>query len=48
MISCPEDASIWRPIAEAGHSIYSHELILIAALTQEVHLNAEGVQVDTL
>jgi len=48
VISCPEDASIWRPIAEAGHSIYSHELILSAALTQEIHLDAEGVRVDTL
>ena len=47
MISCPEDAPIWRPIAEAGHSIYSHELILSAALTQEIHLDAEGVRVDT-
>jgi len=47
VISCPEDASIWRPIAEAGHPVYSQELILIAALTQEIRLKAEDVRIDT-
>ncbi|KAI0246563.1 hypothetical protein BJV78DRAFT_1253485 [Lactifluus subvellereus] len=46
VISCPEDASIWRPIAEAGHAIYSQEFILSAALTQEIRLNGEGFRVD--
>ncbi|KAI0271257.1 hypothetical protein BC834DRAFT_966777 [Gloeopeniophorella convolvens] len=45
VISCPEDASIWRPIAEAGHTIYSQELILNAALTQEINLDDEAYQV---
>ncbi|KAI9461073.1 hypothetical protein F5148DRAFT_1215805 [Russula earlei] len=47
VISCLEDVSIWRPFAEAGHAIYSQELILSAALTQEIRLNAE-VRLDTL
>jgi len=47
VISCPEDASIWRPIAEAGHPVYSQELILSAALTQEIRLKAEDVRIDT-
>jgi hypothetical protein len=47
VISCAEDVSIWRPIAEAGHAIYSQELLLSAALTQEMHLNEEEFRVDT-
>ncbi|KAF8268967.1 hypothetical protein EI94DRAFT_1726344 [Lactarius quietus] len=47
VISCAEDASIWRPIAEAGHAIYSQELVLSAALTQEMRLNEEEFRVDT-
>ncbi|KAH9952632.1 hypothetical protein BC827DRAFT_1274339 [Russula dissimulans] len=47
VISCLEDAPMWRPIAEAGHPIYSQELILSAALTQEIRLNAEDVRLDT-
>ncbi|KAI0292334.1 hypothetical protein B0F90DRAFT_1770582 [Multifurca ochricompacta] len=46
VISSPEDSSIWRPIAEAGHPIYSHELILSAALTQEIRLNDEDSRID--
>lgn len=47
VISCAEDVSIWRPIAEAGHAIYSQELVLSAALTQEMLLNEEEFRVDT-
>ncbi|KAI0278529.1 hypothetical protein BC826DRAFT_649275 [Russula brevipes] len=47
VVSCPEDASVWQPIADAGHPIYSQELILIAALTQEIRLDAEDVRIDT-
>jgi len=47
VISCPEDASIWRPIAEAGHPVYSQELILSAALTQEIRLKTGDVRIDT-
>ncbi|KAI9437338.1 hypothetical protein H4582DRAFT_2077772 [Lactarius indigo] len=47
VISCAEDASIWRPIAEAGHAIYSQELVLSAALTQEMRLYDEEFRVDT-
>ncbi|KII83923.1 hypothetical protein PLICRDRAFT_95612 [Plicaturopsis crispa FD-325 SS-3] len=36
VISCPEDASIWRPLAEAGFVIYNPELILTGALKQEM------------
>jgi hypothetical protein len=47
VVSCPEDASVWQPIADAGYPIYSQELILIAALTQEIRLDAEDVRIDT-
>ncbi|KAH9022013.1 hypothetical protein EDB85DRAFT_1997400 [Lactarius pseudohatsudake] len=47
VISCAEDASVWRPIAEAGHAIYSQELVLSAALTQEMRLYDEEFRVDT-
>ncbi|TFY62070.1 hypothetical protein EVG20_g6835 [Dentipellis fragilis] len=36
VISCQEDASIWRPIAQAGHTIFNHELLLTGALTQQI------------
>ncbi|KAI0056886.1 hypothetical protein BV25DRAFT_1813329 [Artomyces pyxidatus] len=36
VISCPEDASIWKPLADAGHPIYTKELLLNGALTQEI------------
>lgn len=36
VISCPEDASIWRPLVEEGYKIYSTELILRAVLKQEI------------
>ncbi|KAG0699519.1 hypothetical protein DFH29DRAFT_1070645 [Suillus ampliporus] len=36
VISCPADKSIWRPLIEEGHTIYSTELILLAVLTQEI------------
>ncbi|EGN97163.1 hypothetical protein SERLA73DRAFT_161344 [Serpula lacrymans var. lacrymans S7.3] len=36
VISCPEDASIWRPLVRDGHPIYSPELILKSVLTQEI------------
>ena len=35
VISCPEDVSIWRPIA-AHHPIYNQELVLTSALKQLV------------
>ena len=35
VISCPEDISVWRPLAE-HHTIYSQELLLMAALTQDI------------
>lgn len=47
VISCAEDASVWRPIAEAGHAIYSQELVLSAALTQEMRLYDEEFRIDT-
>ena len=35
VISCPEDVSIWRPLAQ-HHKIYTQELILTSALRQVV------------
>ncbi|KAI0646001.1 hypothetical protein C8Q79DRAFT_967346 [Trametes meyenii] len=45
VISCAEDASIWRPLVEHGHPIYSQELILTSALRQELNLNHIEYQV---
>ncbi|KAI0033880.1 hypothetical protein K488DRAFT_46775 [Vararia minispora EC-137] len=36
VISCDEDISIWRPLSEAGYTIYTTELILTSALVQEI------------
>ncbi|KAI0744292.1 hypothetical protein C8Q80DRAFT_889499 [Daedaleopsis nitida] len=37
VISSAEDVSIWRPLVEHNHKIYTQELILTSALRQEVH-----------
>ena len=47
VISCPEDVSVWQPIADAGHPVFSKELVFSAALTQEIRLDAEDVRIDT-
>ncbi|TFY79116.1 hypothetical protein EWM64_g4901 [Hericium alpestre] len=39
VISCEDDASIWRPLAQTGHPIYTQELLLTGALTQELDLD---------
>ncbi|KAF8058683.1 hypothetical protein FPV67DRAFT_1523362 [Lyophyllum atratum] len=44
IISCPEDASIWRPVAQA-HPVYTHELILTSALKQEINWKNESYRV---
>ncbi|GBE78793.1 hypothetical protein SCP_0116860 [Sparassis crispa] len=36
VISSPTDVSIWRPLAEQGHAVYTQELILTGALRQEI------------
>ncbi|TDL19364.1 hypothetical protein BD410DRAFT_792173 [Rickenella mellea] len=36
VISCLEDKSIWRHLAEKGYSIYGHELLLTGILTQRM------------
>ncbi|KAI0039891.1 hypothetical protein FA95DRAFT_1503597 [Auriscalpium vulgare] len=36
VVSCPEDAPVWRPLAQAQHPIYTQELLLNAALTQSI------------
>ncbi|KAF9219682.1 hypothetical protein BS17DRAFT_788949 [Gyrodon lividus] len=36
VVSCPEDISIWRPLAKEGYTIYSTELILQAVLKQDI------------
>jgi hypothetical protein len=35
VISCPDDISIWRPLTKY-HNIYTQELLLTCALTQEI------------
>ncbi|KAF8625140.1 hypothetical protein AX17_006918 [Amanita inopinata Kibby_2008] len=44
VISCPEDASIWRPIAE-HYPIYTQELVLTGALKQSIDWDDEAFQV---
>ncbi|CDO76219.1 hypothetical protein BN946_scf184894.g8 [Trametes cinnabarina] len=39
VISCPADVSIWRPLVEHGHPVYTQELILTSALRQELDLD---------
>ncbi|KIK88110.1 hypothetical protein PAXRUDRAFT_802378 [Paxillus rubicundulus Ve08.2h10] len=36
VVSCPEDISIWRPLAQEGYKIYSTELILQSVLKQDI------------
>jgi mediator of DNA damage checkpoint protein 1 len=36
VVSCPADASIWRPLADSGYAVYSPELLLTGALRQEI------------
>lgn len=42
VVSAPEDRSIWRPLAQAGHRVYNQELILTSALKQEVEWENEA------
>ncbi|KAG6888376.1 hypothetical protein C0995_008814 [Termitomyces sp. Mi166 len=44
IVSCPEDIGIWRPIASTD-PIYTHELILMSALKQEIDWNNEKYRV---
>ncbi|KAK1233156.1 regulator of Ty1 Transposition [Marasmius sp. AFHP31] len=46
VISCPEDAKIWRPIAQKGYKIYTQELILTGVLRQEIEWDNEQWMVD--
>jgi hypothetical protein len=46
VISCPEDISIWRPLAK-DHVIYSQELLLTAALTQQIDWKNPAFQVTS-
>ncbi|KAI0630063.1 hypothetical protein C8Q77DRAFT_1063909 [Trametes polyzona] len=45
VISCPDDVSIWRPLVEHGHNVYTQELILTSALRQELALEDTAFQV---
>ncbi|KDQ49612.1 hypothetical protein JAAARDRAFT_165491 [Jaapia argillacea MUCL 33604] len=45
IISCPEDVSIWRPVAQQGIIVYSPELILTGALKQEIDWEASASRV---
>ncbi|KAL0579150.1 regulator of Ty1 Transposition [Marasmius crinis-equi] len=36
VISCPEDANIWRPLVQKGYKVYTQELILTGVLRQEI------------
>ncbi|KAI8972183.1 hypothetical protein BD414DRAFT_448733 [Trametes punicea] len=45
VISCPADVSIWRPLVEHGHSVYTQELILTSALRQELDLEDDTFRV---
>ncbi|KAF8647813.1 hypothetical protein AX16_006533 [Volvariella volvacea WC 439] len=45
VVSCPEDVSIWRPIAIAGHAIYLPEFLLTSVLRQQVDWDNEAFKV---
>lgn len=45
VISCPADVSIWRPLAEHGHRVYTQELILTSALRQQFSPSETAFQV---
>ncbi|KAI0029197.1 hypothetical protein K488DRAFT_56969 [Vararia minispora EC-137] len=36
IISCEDDQSVWRPFAEAGHTVYTTEIVLTSALVQQI------------
>ncbi|EEB95820.1 hypothetical protein MPER_05153, partial [Moniliophthora perniciosa FA553] len=44
VISCPDDASIWRPFA-GNHPVYTHELLLTGILKQEIDWESEKFRV---
>ena len=41
VVSCPEDKGMWRPLVEEGFKVYSPELVLRAALRQEIEWENE-------
>ena len=45
VISCLKDEKIWRPLAKHGIPIYSHEFVLMAALSQYVDWDSEDKRV---
>lgn len=47
VISCQEDKSIWRPIAEQGFKIYDQELLLMGILKQKIEFDNEEFLVKT-
>ncbi|KAG7098722.1 hypothetical protein E1B28_000635 [Marasmius oreades] len=46
VISCPEDANVWGPIAQKGHKIYTQELLLTGVLRQEIEWGNEKWMVE--
>ncbi|KAF8987641.1 hypothetical protein BDQ17DRAFT_1435488 [Cyathus striatus] len=46
VISCPEDASIWRPLSNHNFAIYLPELVLMGALKQELDWDDESLKVS--
>jgi len=45
VISCPEDISIWRPLAMQGIPIFTHEFLLIGVLKQELEWDLKDFRV---
>lgn len=41
VVSCADDISIWRPLANAGINVYTQELLLNGALRQEVDYDSD-------
>jgi hypothetical protein len=41
VVSCQEDKAIWRPLVQSGFKAYSPELVLRAALRQEIEWEKE-------
>lgn len=45
VISCVDDKSIWRPLAEAGFPIFNQELILTGMLKQKIDWDSDASKV---
>jgi hypothetical protein len=46
IISCESDKGVWQPLVDAGHTVYTHELVLTSALVQEIRWKDPSVVLE--